>query len=244
VKVTLRIFRFNLQSDKEPHYDSFTLEANPTDRLLDCLNKVRWEQDSSLAFRMSCAHGICGSDGMTINGISALACQKLVKEFDPNKEILIEPLSVFAVMKDLVVDLEPFFGEEKLVHPKNGITLTDAKATQEHIQAPDERAKIEDDIKCIMCACCVSACPVNQKEDPTYIGPAAVVRAHRYIFDPRVKETLERLSLMNQPHAAWSCKSYYKCTQVCPKEIQITKRILEVKRKILTDLKPKTSNKN
>jgi succinate dehydrogenase / fumarate reductase, iron-sulfur subunit len=234
MKVKLKIFRFNPQSDKEPHYDSFTLEANPTDRLLDCLNKVRWEQDSSLAYRMSCAHGICGSDGMTINGTSALACQKLVKDYDPDKEITIEPLSVFTVVKDLVVDLEPFFGEEKSVHPKNGITLTDAEASQEHVQYPEDRAKIEDDIKCIMCACCVSACPVSQKEDPAYIGPAAVVRAHRYIFDSRVKETLERLSIMDKTHGAWSCKSYYKCTQVCPKEIQITKHILEVKQKILT----------
>ncbi len=244
MKVELRIFRFNPQIDTEPHYDSFTLEANLTDRLLDCLNKVRWEQDSSLAFRMSCAHGICGSDGITINGISALACQKLVKDYAPDKEILIEPLSVFTVLKDLVVDLEPFFGEEKSVHPKNGIILTDAEANQGHIQTPDDRAKIEDDIKCIMCACCISACPVSQKEDPAYIGPAAVVRAHRYIFDSRVKDTFERLSIMDETHGAWSCKSYYKCTQVCPKEIQITKHILEVKRKILTDLKPKTNNKN
>ena len=241
MKVNLKIFRFDPQNDKEPHYDSFIVEANPTDRLLDCLNQVRWEQDSSLAYRMSCAHGICGSDGMTINGTSALACQKLVKDYDTTKEILIEPLSVFNVMKDLVVDLEPFFSEEKLVHPKNGITLTQTELNQENIQSPEEHAKIEDDIKCIMCACCVSACPVNQKEDPAYVGPAAVVRAHRYIFDSRVKETLERLSIMDEPHGAWSCKSYYKCTQVCPKEIQITKHILEVKRKILTDLKPKTN---
>ena len=93
--VKLKIFRFDPQNDKEPHYDGFTVDAKPTDRLLDCLNKVRWEQDGSLAYRMSCAHGICGSDGMTINGVSALACQKLVKDYDADKEILIEPLSVF-----------------------------------------------------------------------------------------------------------------------------------------------------
>jgi succinate dehydrogenase / fumarate reductase iron-sulfur subunit len=90
-----------------------------------------------------------------------------------------------------------------------------------------------------MCACCVSACPVNQKEDPLYVGPAAIVRAHRYIFDSRVKDKLERLQIMDKPHGTWSCKSYYKCTQVCPKEIQVTKRILEVKRKILDELESK-----
>ena len=85
MQVKLKVFRFNPQSDKEPRYDTFTVDAKPTDRMLDCLNKVRWEQDGSLAYRMSCAHGICGSDGMTINGVSALACQKLVKDYDARK---------------------------------------------------------------------------------------------------------------------------------------------------------------
>jgi len=235
--VKLKIFRFDPKNDKEPHYDSFTVDAKPTDRLLDCLNKVRWEQDGSLAYRMSCAHGICGSDGMTINGVSALACQKLVKDYYADKEILIEPLSVFQVVKDLVVDLEPFFEREKSVHPPSGIILTGAEEGKEHLQTVEERLLFDDDIKCIMCACCISACPVNQKEDPPYVGPAAIVRAHRYIFDSRVKDMLERLQIMDKPHGAWSCKSYYKCTQVCPKEIQITKHILEVKRKILDELK-------
>ena len=238
MQVQLKIFRLDPKTEKEPHYDQFTVDAKPTDRLLDCLNKIRWEQDSSLAYRMSCAHGICGSDGMTINGTSALACQKLVQDYDTTKPILIEPLSVFTVEKDLVVDLEPFFGDEKSVHPKTGIILTQTQPLEEHLQTPEDRGKIEDDIKCIMCACCVSACPVNQKEDTQYIGPAAMVRAHRYIFDTRIKDTLQRLTIMDQPHGAWSCKSYYKCTQVCPKQIQITKHILEVKHKILNDLRP------
>ena len=238
MNVKLRVFRFNPSADKQPHYDAFNVEAKPTDRLLDCLNRIRWEQDGSLAYRMSCAHGICGSDGMTINGVSALACQKLVQDYPADKEILIEPLSVFSVVKDLVVDLEPFFEREKSVHPANGINLTEAEAGKEHLQTVEQRAQFNDDIKCIMCACCVSACPVNQKEDPAYVGPAAIVRAHRYIFDSRIKDTLQRLAIMDKPHGAWSCKSYYKCTQVCPKEIQVTKHILEVKRKILDDLRP------
>ena len=239
MRVKLKIFRFDPKSGKEPRYDRFTVDAKPSDRLLDCLNKVRWGQDGSLAYRMSCAHGICGSDGMTINGVSALACQKLVKDYDADEEILIEPLSVFQVVKDLVVDMEPFFKREKSVHPQSGLSLTEAEEGKEHLQSVEQRRQFDDDIKCIMCACCVSACPVNQKEDPLYVGPAAVVRAHRYIFDSRVKDMFERLQIMDKPHGAWSCKSYYKCTQVCPKEIQVTKHILEVKRKILDELKPK-----
>jgi len=237
--VKLRVFRFDPQKDKEPRYKVFAVEAKPTDRLLDCLNKVRWEQDGSLAYRMSCAHGICGSDGMTINGVSALACQKLVRDYEVGKEILVEPLSFFPVVKDLVVDMEPFFEREKSVHPEEGIILKEAEESKEHLQSVEERDRIDDDIKCIMCACCVAACPVNLKEDPDYVGPAAVLRAHRYIFDSRVKDELERLRIMDKPHGAWSCKSYYKCTQVCPKGILVTKHILEVKRRILEELRPK-----
>ncbi len=234
--VKLKIFRFDPEKDASSHYDTYSIDAKPTDRILDCLNKVRWDQDGSLSYRMSCAHGICGSDGMTINGISALACQKLVKDFDTNKEILIEPLSVFPVIKDLVVDLEPFFEREKSVHPHSGITLTEAEEKQEHIQTIEQRSQFNDDIKCIMCACCVAACPVNQKEDPAYVGPAALVRAHRYIFDNRINQMIERLKIMDNPHGAWGCKTYSWCTRVCPKRIQVTKHILEVKRKILEEL--------
>ncbi len=239
MKVKLKIFRFNPASEKEPHYDTFEVEAKSTDRLLDCLNKVRWEQDGSLAYRMSCGHGICGSDGMTINGVSGLACQKLVKDYETNTEILIEPLSVFPVLKDLVVDLQPFFSRENSVHPQNGICIVKSGGNVENLQTLDQRLQFEDDIKCIMCACCVSACPVNQKEDTAFVGPAAIVKAHRYIFDNRVKDIMERLTIMDRTHGAWSCKSYFKCTQVCPKEILVTKHILEVKRRILDELKPK-----
>jgi len=238
--VQLKVFRFNPQQDKEPHYDSFMVEAKPTDRILDLLNKIRWEQDGSLAYRMSCAHGICGSDGMTINGVSALACQKLVKDYEEYKEVLVEPLSVFTVVKDLVVDMEPFFEQEKSIHPPGKIALRQPTHPGENLQTIEERALFDDDIKCIMCACCVSACPVSQREDPAYVGPAAMVRAHRYIFDSRIKDAMERLAIMDKPHGAWSCKSYFKCTQVCPKEIQVTKHIQEVKRRILKELHPKT----
>lgn len=238
MNVKLKIFRFDPKVDGEPHYDTFVVDAKPTDRLLDCLNKVRWEQDGGLAYRMSCAHGICGSDGMTINGVSALACQKLVRDYPADKEILFEPLSAFPVVKDLVVDMEPFFGREKSIHPSGGINLIEVEGGKEHLQTVEQRNQFDDDIKCIMCACCVSACPVSQKEDPTYVGPAAIVRAHRYIFDSRMKDTLERIKIMDKPHAAGSCKTYYRCTIVCPKEIQVTKHILEVKKK-MAELRPK-----
>jgi succinate dehydrogenase / fumarate reductase iron-sulfur subunit len=175
VKVTFRVFRFNPETDKIPRYDVFTIEAHTNERILDCLNRIRWEQDSTFAFRMSCAHGICGSDGLTINGLPALACQKLVKDYDYAKELVIEPLKFFPVIKDLVVDLEQFFLRIKSIHPEKGPEIQAEKAVEkERLQSIEERNLFDDALKCILCACCVSACPVNLKEEPEFVGPAAL----------------------------------------------------------------------
>lgn len=187
---------------------------------------------------MSCGHGICGSDGMTVNGAAALACQKLVKDYDHTKDILIEPLQFFPVVKDLVVDMTPFFQKMKAIHPPSGTDVTDVEEGKELKQTIEERALFNDAIKCIMCACCTSSCPVVLKEEPEFIGPAAVLRAQRYIFDSKVKDVLDRMKIMEKPHGIWSCKSYFKCTEVCPKRIKVTEAILQTKRKILRELHP------
>jgi succinate dehydrogenase / fumarate reductase iron-sulfur subunit len=237
MEVKFKVFRFNPETDTAPHYDVFKVEANPNDRILDCLNKVRWEQDSSLAFRMSCAHGICGSDGLTINGTPALACQKLVKDYDYTEEIVVEPLKFFPVVKDLNVDMEPFFERLKAVQPDRAPTGDDPD--RERIQTIAQRELFDDAIKCILCACCVATCPVILKEEPDFVGPAAILRAQRYIFDSRVQDAAARMKLLEKPHGVWSCKSYYKCTLVCPKKIKVTAAIVETKKKILQGLHPK-----
>ena len=134
MKLTLKVYRFNPEKDTEPHYDMFNVEAEPNDRILDCLNKIRWQQDSSLSFRMSCAHGICGSDGLTINGQSALACQKLVKDYDYSNELLIEPLKYFEVVKDLIVDLKPFFERLNAINPEFPEPPAPKSAEKERLQ--------------------------------------------------------------------------------------------------------------
>lgn len=241
MKVTFKVFRFNPETDKTPHYDVFTVEADPNDRVLDCLNRIRWEQDSSLAFRMSCAHGICGSDGLTINGSSALACQKLVKDYDYAKEIVVDPLKFFQITKDLIVDLEPFFARIRAIHPETRQPQPplDETPSKERIQSPEERSLFDDAVKCILCACCVAACPVNLKEEPEFIGPAALLRAQKYIFDSRTQDAAERMHVLEKPHGVWSCKSYYQCTRVCPKKIKVTEAIIQTKKKILQELHPK-----
>ena len=238
MEVKFKVFRFNPETDEAPRYDVFTVSADVNDRIVDCLNKIRWEQDSSLAYRMSCAHGICGSDGMTINGSPALACQKLVKDYDATQEIVVEPLMFFPVVKDLVVDMEPFFERVNAVSP-HGSKAVPVSGDRENMQTLEERSLFDDAVKCILCACCVAACPVMLKEDPNFIGPAAVLRAQRHIFDSRVTDTEERMQILEEPHGIWSCKSYYRCTQVCPKRIKVTEAILKTKKKILEQLHPK-----
>lgn len=240
MKVKFKVFRFDPGKDSKPHYDFFFVEADPNDRILDCLNRIRWEQDSSLSYRMSCAHGICGSDGLTINGSPALACQKLVKDCDYTNEISIEPLKFFRVIKDLNVDLEPFFERIKAIHPeKNEVTKTENTPEQEQLQTPEQRGLFDDAVKCILCACCVAACPVALEKEPEFIGPEAILRAHRYIFDSRVTDRVERMRVMEKPHGIWSCQTYYMCTRVCPKQIKVTEAILKTKKSIFQEFHSK-----
>ncbi len=237
MELNLKIFRFNPTVDVEPHYDTFTVTAEPNERILDCLNRIRWQKDSTLAFRMSCAHGICGSDGLTINGKASLACQKLVKDFDTTKEIVVEPLKFFEVVKDLIVDLKPFFERIKSINPQT-TKLAISEPSKERVQLPQQRLEYEDAIKCILCGCCYGACPVMVEQDEEFIGPAAILRAERYIFDSRTIDSNERLSMLQKPHGVWGCKSYYMCTVVCPKNIKVTAAILKTKKKIISEQQP------
>ena len=239
MQVTLKVFRFNPQSDVEPHYDTFKVEADPNMRLLDCLNRVRWTVDSTLAFRMSCAHGICGSDGLTINGTAELACQKLVKDYDYTKEILIEPLKYFDVIKDLIVDVTPFFSKINILNPQTNLSLPEEPPKMERVQTIEQRSLFDDALKCILCGCCYSACPVMTEQDRDFVGPAAVLRAHRYIFDSRVGDIGARQAALGKPHGIWGCKSYFMCTLVCPKHIKVTEAIVRTKKKIISDKQPK-----
>jgi len=230
--VKLKIFRYDPGRDEKPRYQNFEVDADPMDRLLDCLNRVRWEQDPTLSYRWSCGHGICGSDGMRINGICGLPCQKLVKEYE--EEVLIEPFPVFKVIKDLVVDLDPFFKRYNSIKPYL-ITKTESPE-RERIQFPrsqEEERMFEAAVRCILCACCTAACPVNQNEETAnYVGPAALVRAYRYLFDSRDEASEERIQILDQKDGAWGCQTLWKCTEVCPKEIPVTKQIGQIKRKI------------
>ena len=229
--VTLRVRRYSPDTDAGPYWEEFTVRANRTDRVLDALHTVKWEKDGSLTFRRSCAHGICGSDAMRINGRNRLACKVLLKDLDPSKPITIEPIKGLPVVKDLVVDMEPFFASYRAVMP---FLITGPNTpTAERRQSPEDRARYDDTTKCILCAACTSSCPVFWN-DGQYFGPAAIVNAHRFIFDSRDEGGAERLEILNDKEGVWRCRTVFNCTEACPRGIEVTKAIQEVKRAMIT----------
>jgi len=228
MEMKFKIFRFDPEVDEEPRYQEYRVAADPAERILDCLNRIKWEQDGTLSYRMSCAHGVCGSDGMRINGTCALACQKLVREY-ADAEVTLEPLPFFRVLKDLTVDMNAFL-EGILYFRPWLITLADPPE-QERTQSQEEAKRVEEVIRCILCACCTGACPV-MSENPNYVGPAALVWAFRHVFDSRDEKRIERLNQLDFPDGVWPCVNHFECTRVCPKKIPVTKCINTLKREI------------
>jgi succinate dehydrogenase / fumarate reductase iron-sulfur subunit len=238
MELKFKIYRFDPAVDKGPYYKYYTVSAEPEERILDCLNRIKWEQDGSLSYRMSCGHGVCGSDGMKINGTCALACQKLARDYQCS-QIVLEPLPYFKVLKDLVVDVNSFLERISLLRP---YLISAASAPEmERIQSPEEKKKVDEVIRCILCACCTASCPVLYY-NKDFVGPAALVWAYRQVFDSRDDQYIQRLEQIDHPDGVWSCVSHFECTRVCPKEIPVTKCINVLKREIkkaLSDLSQK-----
>jgi succinate dehydrogenase / fumarate reductase iron-sulfur subunit len=231
MQVSLKILRYNPELDAKPHFESYTVEQDPTDRVLDALNTVKWTLDGTLTYRRSCAHGVCGSDAMRINGRNRLACKLLVQ--DVGASITVEPIMGFRVIKDLVVDMEPFFASYRAIKP---FLINDEQppAGRERLQDPVDRDRIDDTSKCIMCACCTTACPITWTNQD-YIGPAAIVQAHRFVYDSRDRGADERLAILNEKSGVWRCRTIFNCTDACPRDIQVTRAIEQVKRTLLYD---------
>ncbi len=230
VNVHLKIKRYNPEVDTKPHWQEFDVEVRPEDRVLDALHVVKWTLDGSLSFRRSCAHGVCGSDAVVINGENKLACVNLIRNIGTN--LTIEPIRGLPVIKDLVVDMEPFFAQYRSILPY--LIASDESGYKERLQSPEDRERFDDTTKCILCACCTTACPIYWANDE-YVGPAAIVNAHRFIFDSRDQAATERLDILNQKSGVWRCKIAFNCTECCPRGISVTKAIEEVKRAILYD---------
>jgi succinate dehydrogenase / fumarate reductase iron-sulfur subunit len=230
MQVTARIRRYNPTKDEKPYFSVFTLDVEPTDRVLDVLNAIKWHKDGTLTYRRSCAHGVCGSDAMRINGRNRLACKVLVR--DVGNRMTIEPLMGMSVIKDLVVDMDGFW--EKYAAVKPYLINNDPAPVTERLQSPDDRAAYDDTTKCILCAACTTACPPFWS-NPDFVGPAALVNAHRFIFDSRDQAGAERAHVINSREGVWRCRTVFNCTDACPRGIQVTNAMEEVKRKLLFD---------
>ncbi|MCF3963470.1 succinate dehydrogenase iron-sulfur subunit [Streptomyces fuscigenes] len=236
--VTFRIRRFNPEVSDESTWQDFQIDIDPKERVLDGLHKIKWELDGSLTFRRSCAHGVCGSDAMRINGKNRLACKTLIKDIvaldktgAAAKPITIEAIKGLTVLKDLVVDMEPFFQAYRDVMPF--LVTTGNEPTRERYQSAEDRERFDDTTKCILCAACTSSCPVFWN-DGQYFGPAAIVNAHRFIFDSRDEAGEQRLEILNDRDGVWRCRTTFNCTDACPRGIEVTKAIQEVKRALIT----------
>jgi succinate dehydrogenase / fumarate reductase, iron-sulfur subunit len=233
MRITVKVKRFNPESDKEPHFQTYELpDVNENDQVLEVLEHIRGYYDGTLSFRRSCAHGICGSDGMRINGRNRLACKVLVKDLG-KEEIVVEPMLGMPVIKDLIVDMEPFWEHYRSVLPYFMCPDDPVPDGKERIQSPEQRDRYDDTTKCILCACCTTSCPAYWANEK-YVGPAAIVQAHRFIFDSRDCGAEERLKILNEQTGVWSCRTIFNCTEACPREIHVTQAIAEVKRALNT----------
>jgi succinate dehydrogenase / fumarate reductase iron-sulfur subunit len=230
--VNLRVKRYNPEIDRKPHWQHFVIEGmEPTDRVLDVLHQAKWFQDGTLTFRRSCAHGVCGSDAMVVNGENALACQVLLAQ--AGDDISVEAIRGLTVIKDLVVDMAPFFAQYRSVLPWL-VPGPDDPGYGERRQSPEERERFDDTTKCILCAACTTSCPVFWTNG-SYVGPAAIVQAHRFLFDSRDEGGADRLDVLGDRTGVWRCRTAFNCTNACPRGIKVTSAIQQVKRKILSD---------
>lgn len=243
MKIILKIERFNPETDKESRFQEYTVEVAPTDRLLDALITIKQFQDGTLGFRKSCAHGVCGSDAMRINGKDRLACKTLVQEVAETDGAVVEikPLRHLPVQRDLIVDQTPFFAKYRSIKPF--LINDDPVPEKERLQSQEERMKFDDTTNCILCASCYSACPIFD-ENKNFLGPAALSQAYRFVADSRDKGLENRLPDLDRPDGVWACQNHFKCTEACPRWIKITKRINQTKKMIQEHRKRKEESIN
>ena len=231
MNLTVSILRYNPEKDNEPYYQDFNLTNVSEDwRLLDVLHEIKWKYDGTLTFRRSCAHGICGSDGMKINGKNRLACSLLLKDINTKSPVVIEPLPSLPIIKDLVVDMTSFFQKYEVIKPYL-INKTPPPPNTERLQSNEDAEKLFESAKCILCACCTTSCPSTWTNE-NYIGPAAILKAYRFAYDTRDDAGDERMDILDNPDGIWRCHTIFNCIECCPKDINITWHISQLTKSI------------
>ncbi|GAB4331093.1 MAG: succinate dehydrogenase iron-sulfur subunit [Candidatus Abyssubacteria bacterium] len=228
--LTFKIFRFDPQTDAIPHFDEFAVPRfKQGQTVLESLYYIQEKLDGSLAFRASCREGVCGSCAMHINGRYRLACETQVSSLETDT-VTVQPLGHLHVLRDLVVDMEPFFAKYKYVKPY--LMPGSPPPERERPQSESDQQKVLPSVDCILCACCHASCTVTAT-DPEYLGPAALLWADRFVRDSRDNALDERLRLVDQLHGIWRCHTIFSCQEVCPKDLDPTGCIADLKRKAI-----------
>jgi succinate dehydrogenase / fumarate reductase, iron-sulfur subunit len=231
--ITLSIYRYNPESGAKPSMQDYKIEIPATSdpMLLTLLERLKDEQDPSITYRRSCREGVCGSDGMNINGTNGLACITHISELKTDK-IVIRPLPGFPVIRDLAVDMSQFYQQYERIEPY--LQNNEVAPAEERLQSPEERAQLDGLYECILCACCTSSCPSFWWNPDKFVGPAGLLQARRFLADSRDKATEHRLEQLQDPFSVIRCRTIMNCTNVCPKGLNPTQAIAAIRKQMLS----------
>jgi succinate dehydrogenase / fumarate reductase iron-sulfur subunit len=221
------IYRYNPEHDAKPYMQDYEIELSAQGgdlMLLDALTALK-ARDETLSFRRSCREGVCGSDAMNINGRNGLACITPLSSL--SEPVVLKPLPGMPVIRDLIVDLTQFYNQYRAVKP--WLMNHDPEPEIERLQSPDERARLDGLYECILCACCSTACPSFWWNPDRFLGPAALLQAWRFLADSRDQATGERLEALEDPYKLFRCHTIMNCTEVCPKGLNPTRAIGNIK---------------
>ena len=226
------VYRFNPETDDRPYMKDYTVEI-PEGRdlmVLDVMALIK-EQDPSVTYRRSCREGVCGSDGVNMNGKNGLACITPVSEVAKGGKLKLRPLPGLPVIRDLIVDMEQFYENYRRVEPY--LQNDSLPPTKERLQSPEDREKLDGLYECILCACCSTSCPSFWWNPDKFIGPAGLLQAYRFIADSRDTSTEERLSNLEDPFSVFRCRGIMNCVSVCPKGLNPTRAIGHIRTMLL-----------
>ena len=233
MQLEINIYRFNAETDAFPYMQTFNFTKPERDiMVLELLNLLK-EQDPTISYRRSCREGVCGSDGMNINGKNGLACITPLSQVLKGNKLDLRPLPGLPVIRDLVVDMEEFYAQYEKIKPflQNDSTPPEI----ERLQSPEDRDKLDGLYECILCACCSTSCPSFWWNPDKFVGPAALLQAYRFIADTRDTRTEERLEALSDPFSVYRCHGIMNCVSVCPKGLNPNKAIGNIKSMLLKD---------
>ncbi|NRA42304.1 MAG: succinate dehydrogenase iron-sulfur subunit [Pseudomonadales bacterium] len=225
------VYRYNPETDQEPYMQDYQVDTQGKDLMvLDVLELIK-EQDSTLGIRRSCREGVCGSDGMNINGKNGLACITPISEACGNGDLVVRPLPGLPVIRDLVIDMSLFYKQYEKIKP---YLINDEPAPAiERLQSPEDRAHLDGLYECILCACCSTSCPSFWWNPDRFIGPSGLLQAYRFLIDSRDTATEQRLAALDDPFSVFRCHGIQNCVNVCPKGLNPTKAIGHIRNMLL-----------